>query len=168
MSAPAGNQYWKLRESHGRELEYKTPEELQPGVLGYFEWCDKNPWYKNEAIKSGERVGEIVQIPTARPYTIGGLAIYLGISIKTWKLYCQREDFIPITTYAEETCRTQKFEGAAVGVFNANIIARDLGLSDKQETRKVDKDGNDVPDIPPLNITVTTPGINIAEKESDV
>ena len=27
----------------------------------------------------------------------------------------------------------QKFAGAAVGLFNANIIARDLGLADKQD-----------------------------------
>ena len=29
----------------------------------------------------------------------------------------------------------QKFAGAAVGLFNANIIARDLGLTDKQEIK---------------------------------
>jgi len=28
---------------------------------------------------------------------------------------------------------TQKFEGAAANLFNANIIARDLGLKDKQQ-----------------------------------
>ena len=33
----------------------------------------------------------------------------------------------------EETIETQQFEGACVGAFNANIIARKLGLSDKQE-----------------------------------
>lgn len=133
MAAPAGNQFWKLRESHGRELEYKTEEELRTEVMGYFEWCENNPWYKNEAIKSGEKTGDIVKVPTARPFTISGLCIYLGISLKTWKAYCKREDFIHITTYAEEVIYTQKFEGAAVGAFNANIIARDLGLSEKAE-----------------------------------
>ena len=29
----------------------------------------------------------------------------------------------------------QKFAGAAVGLFNADIIARDLGLTDKQEIK---------------------------------
>jgi hypothetical protein len=28
---------------------------------------------------------------------------------------------------------TQKFSGAAVGIFNANIISRDLGLIDKKQ-----------------------------------
>lgn len=168
MAAPAGNQFWKLRENHGRELEYQTEEELRTEVMGYFEWCENNPWFKNEAIKSGEKVGDIVKVPTARPFTITGLCIYLGISLKTWKAYCKREDFVHITTYAEEIIYTQKFEGAAVGAFNANIIARDLGLADKAETRRVDKDGNDVPEIPPLNITVTAPSVRIAESEGEV
>ena len=34
---------------------------------------------------------------------------------------------------SEETIETQQFEGACVGAFNANIIARKLGLADKQE-----------------------------------
>lgn len=168
MPAPEGNQFWRLRASHGRELVYETPDTLLPEIIGFFEWCDDNPWYRNEAIKSGESVGDIIKVPTARPYTIGGLCIYLGITLVTWKVYCGREDFTYITKWAEETIRTQKFEGAAVGAFNANIIARDLGLSDKQETRKVDKDGNDVPDIPPLNITVTTPGAKVAQSEEEV
>jgi hypothetical protein len=96
MSAPSGNQFWKLRERHGRELEYRTPEELQPEVFGYFEWCDDNPWYKNEAIKSGEKVGEIVKVPTARPYTITGLCIYLGIL--STSVHTRKKLFIPISS----------------------------------------------------------------------
>jgi hypothetical protein len=48
-------------------------------------------------------------------------------------------DFIHICTYAEEVIYTHKFEGAAVGAFNANIMARDLGLSEKAEV--TGKDG---------------------------
>ncbi|MDC9826565.1 terminase small subunit, partial [Devosia sp. ZB163] len=33
----------------------------------------------------------------------------------------------------DEIIRAQKFEGAAAGLLNPNIIARDLGLADKQE-----------------------------------
>jgi hypothetical protein len=36
---------------------------------------------------------------------------------------------------------TQKFEGATVGAFNANIIARDLGLKDQTD---VTTNGNDI------------------------
>lgn len=133
MAAPAENQYWKLRESHGRDLEYSSPEEFLSEIISYFEWCDAHPWYRNEAIKSGEKVGDIVKVPTARPYTISGLCVHLGITFKTWKEYGKREDFLHIVTRAEEIIETQQFEGAAVGTFNANIIARKLGLSEKQE-----------------------------------
>jgi hypothetical protein len=41
------------------------------------------------------------------------------------------KDFMPIITRIKEIIYNQKFSGAAAGFFNANIIARDLGLSDK-------------------------------------
>ena len=41
------------------------------------------------------------------------------------------KDFSLIVTHIEETIYRQKFEGAACGFYNANIIARDLGLQDK-------------------------------------
>lgn len=133
MAAPEGNNFWTLRSKHGRDKEYETPEILWEEIARYFQWCDDNPWVKNEAVKSGDLAGQIISIPTARPYTIGGLCIYLGISQLTWKNYCKREDFVGVTTHAEEVIRTQKFEGAAVGAFNANIICRDLGLREKQD-----------------------------------
>ena len=43
------------------------------------------------------------------------------------------KDFSSVITRIEQTIYAQKFEGAAVGSFNANIIARDLGLKDKSE-----------------------------------
>ena len=41
-----------------------------------------------------------------------------------------------------EIIRTQKFAGAAADLLNANIIARDLGLADKNEV--TGKDGGPV------------------------
>jgi len=43
------------------------------------------------------------------------------------------DDFVGVTTRAEEVIYNQKFAGAAAGLLNANIIARDLGLSDKKD-----------------------------------
>lgn len=148
MAAPEGNQFWKLRESHGRDLEYETPEAIWSEAAGYFQWCDSHPWYKNEQLKtpikkkdkSGEeQITTFTQIPTARPYTLTGLCIYLGITLVTWKEYCKRKDFTYITSHVEKIIETQQFEGAAVGAFNANIIARKQGLSDSS-VLKGDKD----------------------------
>lgn len=43
------------------------------------------------------------------------------------------KDFSAVINKIEEIIYQQKFEGAAVGLFNSNIIARDLGLRDKQD-----------------------------------
>src|SRR5690606_4225743 len=92
----------------------------------------------NEAIKSGDLAGQIVSIPTSRPYTLTALCLYLGINTAYFRQFKDNlkdtdEDFSTVITRIEETIYSQKFEGASVGAFNANIIARDLGLSDKKE-----------------------------------
>jgi hypothetical protein len=38
--------------------------------------------------------------------------------------------------------RSQKFEGASVGIFNSNIIARDLGLKENVDNTTNGKDLN--------------------------
>jgi hypothetical protein len=43
------------------------------------------------------------------------------------------KDFSNVITRIRETIFNQKFEGAASGFFNANIIARDLGLKDSKD-----------------------------------
>lgn len=44
------------------------------------------------------------------------------------------DDFSEVIRVISNIMYAQKFEGASVGVFNANIIARDLGLKDSTET----------------------------------
>lgn len=142
MAAPLGNQFWKLRSKHGRDKLFSDPEALWEAACEYFEWCGLNPWVKNEAVKSGDLAGQLIQIPTERPFTISGLCIYLGVNTKYFNDfadYTQDKDddiskgFSEIITRIREATYTQKFEGAAVGAFNANIIARDLGLADKKD-----------------------------------
>lgn len=140
MAAPKDNTFWKLRSKHGRDKIFSDPNVLLGECYAYFEHCDKNPWYKNEAIKSGEQVGKTVKVPTQRPYTLTGLYVFLNIDRKTWALYKDREDFIPVIAHVEDIIYTQKFEGAAVGAFNATIIARDLGLKDGQDFTTNGKD----------------------------
>ena len=65
--------------------------------------------------------------------TIMGLCQFLDISEDAWADYRVRQDFGGVTTRVEQAIRQQKFEGAAAEFLNPNIIARDLGLRDKQE-----------------------------------
>jgi hypothetical protein len=62
----------------------------------------------------------------------------LDVSHNFWTEFKKRlketdKDFLVVTARIEQIIYTQKFEGAAVGIFNANIISRDLGLIDKSD-----------------------------------
>jgi hypothetical protein len=133
MAAPKGNKFWELRSKHGRDKLFATPELLWEAACEYFEWCRENPWIKKDWVGKD---AEEVKRETERPFTLTGLCIYLDCSssyFRSFKSTLQEKDkdFLTIITRIEEIIYTQKFEGAAVGAFNANIIARDLGLSDK-------------------------------------
>jgi hypothetical protein len=133
MPAPKENQFWKARASHGTEKIFKTPKALWDAACEYFEWCDANPWYKHDPVKAGPEFGKTVLTPTARPYTIMGLCIFLDCTEQTLSNYGTKEgyeDYFGVVSNIKGIIYTQKFEGAAVGAFNANIIARDLGLKD--------------------------------------
>jgi hypothetical protein len=132
MAAPKENKFWLLRSKHGRDKIFETSTILWEEACRYFEWCSKNPWYKIDF--KGKTVKR-VKIPTERPLTLTGLCLYLGVNTKYFHDFKKTasEDFSEVITRIEETIYTQKFEGATVGAFNANIIARDLGLTDKQE-----------------------------------
>lgn len=174
MAAPEGNSFWKLRNKHGRDKLFATPQLLWEAASEYFEWCEENPLI--EVDFAGKDANQ-VERPKMRAFTIQGLCIYLGCNTKYFndfrdslkgKVDEDSKGFSEITSRIIEIIYTQKFTGAAAGFLNPNIIARDLGLSDKQETRKVDKDGNDIPEVPALNITVTTPGAKVSESEEEI
>lgn len=133
MGAPAGNQFWKQRTKHGRDKLFSDSKVLEMECEAYFEWCDSNPWVKNEAVKAGDHFGELVHVPTVRPYTIKGLCLYLDIDETTLSDYEKNKDFSRIISRVKNIIYTQKFEGATVGAFNANIISRELGLTEKTE-----------------------------------
>lgn len=127
-----GNRFWEARSTHGRNPIYKKPEDLLDACVQYFQWVEENPlWEAKVFCYQGETTKEVM--PKMRAMTISGLCIYIGISPDTWESYYKRPDFIGIAREVSEIIRTQKFEGAAAELLNANIIARDLGLADKRE-----------------------------------
>jgi len=125
------NQFWKLRTTIGRDLIFETPESLWSACAEYFESTDKRKWLKTEF--NGKDAIEC-KVPTETPYTWTGLYLFLDISHTTWQDYEKRDVFIAICTRVRNIIYTQKFEGAAVGAFNGNIIARDLQLRDNSNT----------------------------------
>lgn len=137
MSAPKGNQFWKKRSKHGRDKIFATPELMLEAAYEYFDFQEKRIWEKTEY--KGKDV-EMVKIPTAAPFTMTGLCIFLGVNTQYFGDFKKTatKDFSLVIKHIEEVVYNQKFEGAAVGAYSSNIIARDLGLNDVKKVEVTD------------------------------
>lgn len=148
-----GNEFWKARSSHGRKPIFAKPEDLQEGIDQYFQWCIDYPLYETKAMIVAGAV-ELVEIPLLRATTRQGLCGFLDISSMSWYDYDKKEDFSLVTKRAMERMYSQKFTGAAAGQLNANIIARDLGLSEKVDNKHAGHDGGALPSMQTVFVPV--------------
>ena len=104
----------------------------------YFDWCEKHPLIEIDF--RGSKL-ERIELPKMRAMTMWGLCSFLHVNtvyfnqfeieIKEKKDEVSK-DFSKVITHVRESITNQKFEGAAAGFLNPNIIARDLGLKDEQ------------------------------------
>lgn len=132
VAAPNSNKFWLQRSSHGRKPIFPNPESMWDAACEYFEWVHAHPLTEYKAFSYQGEV-TIEEMPKLRAMTEAGLCFFLDIGVSTFKDYKQREDFSAVISKIEQVIFTQKFEGAAADLLNANIISRELGLADKQE-----------------------------------
>lgn len=133
MAAPKGNKFWQARSSHGVKPKFDKAEDLWGACLEYFQWVEDNPLQSTELVKF-QGSATHAKVPKMRAMTIEGLCIFLDITSRAWRLWRdEKEDFLPIIMRVEAIIYQQKFTGAAADLLNPNIIARDLGLTDKKE-----------------------------------
>lgn len=141
MAAPAGNQFWMARSSHGRKPLFSSPDQLWEACTEYFAWVEANPLYEDKII-SFQGVATHVPCAKMRAMTISGLCIFLDIARRSWDEYRLKKDFSPVCEQVEQIIRDQKFTGAAADLLNPSIIARDLGLAER--TEHTGKDGESI------------------------
>lgn len=114
----------KKRHIPASETTYQSPEDLLDMAFQYFAWCDDNPLLRSEIIRSGPKVGEVVQVPSPRPYTLPGLYVYCRISEKTFKEFEGNEKFSFATEYIQDVVRQNQLEGIVANVFNVSAVSR--------------------------------------------
>jgi len=132
MSAPTGNQFWKLRLKHGRNHKIETAQEIEENFEEYAKWIEETPL--NEVDYRGKDATKVV-LPKMRAMTKEHFALSCGLSgWEKLEQYKKRgEDFNEVITRIEKFIYYQKFSGAAAGFLNPNIIARDLQLRDSTD-----------------------------------
>lgn len=133
--------YWEWRKNTGRPKNLESPQILWEHACEYFQMVDELPYEKEDFIRGGESAGVKVRLESIQPYTWTGFEDYLSeksIIVKLEDYKANKDgrytEFVEIITRIRNIMFDQKFRGAAVGAFKENIIARDLGLTDKSES----------------------------------
>ena len=126
----------RVRVKHGISTRtYTDPEDLWDDAKAYFMWCEKNP-HKELRLsprRNGRPYREYVDHP--RAFTAAGLAAFCGFKSSSIKVWLENEDHLlhDVACKIADIMHEQKFTYAAVGLMNAQLVSRDLGLADKRE-----------------------------------
>lgn len=110
----------------GRPLKY-DPLTLWAKFIEYVDWVVSNPAKVERPFSSGL----IVVCSQDRPLKLIDFYAFAGITHSMFQRYEEKDDFKAITARVRDIIYSQKFDGAARGIFESNIIARDLGIGDK-------------------------------------
>ena len=122
----------------GKHKYIETPEKMWELFQEYVDNERRNPLYKREYVgKDGNEVDTPLQVPI----TFEGFECYLQDKdiIEHLSDYAANKDdkykdYSTIITRIRQNCFVQNFKGASVGLFNANLIARKIGLKEQTET----------------------------------
>jgi hypothetical protein len=157
---------------------FEHPVQLLEATLKYFEWSEANP------IPSADvRIikGKVVDVGPGlrRPFTLINFCHFCGVT-EGWLLRyieelnkkkagpCtqkdlnQIQDFCRVIEFVRESCRNQQVNGAMVGQFNANIVARLNGLKDSVD---MTSNGETVGPVPAINVYNIAPPLAGSEGE---
>lgn len=141
-AASSTDTFVRMKGAKGRDFMYTSAAELEKAWLEYFQWVVDNPWQKKEAVKSGDSAGMIIDTPCKAPFTIMGFQAYHGLGFnfisQLTSTLAEKEDKVSndiscVIDWARAICHNDKFDGAMLGFYNANLTARDLELVDKRD-----------------------------------
>ena len=127
-----------------------TPEQIAEEFVKYIDDLKQNPIevetdYRRQSEKSGRTQQRRASKYPRPPKVLDFVRRWLGMSHQAWyKLPMRRRgaDYEKVIEAINQYCADVKFDGAAIGIYNAAIIARDLGLRDNITVSKPDGDEN--------------------------
>ncbi len=137
MAAPKGNVYYLLAKGWVKPMSYQ-PEDLWLKAIDYFYWNGQNPLKEQKVFGTMYRT----TVNKMRAMTITGFCNFAAISRETFNQYEKIETYSDICRRIKGIIYQQKIEGAAADLLNPSIIAREIGLADRQEY--TGKDGNPI------------------------
>jgi hypothetical protein len=120
----------------GRPPRFREPDEMLKAFEIYMEWCEKNWYFRHELHKVGDYVGTITPVPlTKRPFSILGFCCAIGVGEPWYRRFRadhqDDKEFSAVFEYVESVCKMDQLDGAMVGSYKENLVARLHGLHDR-------------------------------------
>ncbi|AUR84517.1 DNA-packaging protein, partial [Vibrio phage 1.060.A._10N.261.48.B5] len=139
------NPFGKKSKRGNGNLRFETPEQLWEEACEYFEWALNTPWKENKAMKMKSGDSDVIEYyNTTKPRYLSnvGLCLFLGIQRCTYGYYQSGKhdkddkDFSSVCAVIDSIVYEQKLSGAAAGIFNPMIVARELGLGIDEQSEE--------------------------------
>jgi len=121
----------------------ESPEKLLELFKDYVKHESENPMYKVDYVG---KEGRLEKTPIETPITFEGFEVYLFQKeiINDLGDYASNKDnkyseYSTIIAYIRKHCFVHNFKGAAVKLFDPNLIARKLGLKEQVEQVNIEQ-----------------------------
>src|SRR5680860_1864535 len=107
------NEISSIRRQRGRPRKIVSSELLLKQFVAYAQHVEDNPFLVDTVFKT-ERGLVHAKLRKARPMTISGLCLYLGITMQAWQYWRRnRIDLLEATELIDDAVFVHKYEGAA-------------------------------------------------------
>ena len=129
----------------GKPQRFETPNDLNQAFEDYKQHMETPAGFMFK-YEIDRRTGGLVKVPLKLPYTLHSFTLFCGVSITYFNDFRDRLKgktdqisllYSEVFTHIEQQIYDNKLSGSAVGLFNHNIIARDLGLIERKQTEQV-------------------------------
>ncbi len=114
-----------------------TPAALARKHLEYLKFMRDRTWDRAEAIRGGDAAGTIFYVKAQVMLTHATFRTFAAITKSAWKCYREAEEYAEVCDLIEDTIEAQNIEGAAVGEFNATLVARIHKIADRVESDNI-------------------------------
>ena len=143
--------------------KFKTVEDLEEKIEGYFKRCDKNK--KDTFVE-----GKLKKVPRPIPYTIEGLAAWLEVSRMTLLNYSSREgyeEYFYTIKKAKQRILANLQERALMGDNVASITIFNLKNNYGYVDAQILTGANGAP-LHAVNVSFTSPGVKPIHEEDQI
>lgn len=133
----------------GKKKVFDSPERLWAYACQYFEHVENNPIKEHDFIKGGNLAGKVVLKIHPRPFTWFGFESFLWVRgvCSSLGMYKNNrggnyDEYQEVLEGIGNVMKSQKFDGAAVGMFKEGIISREIWGDAKNNGGEGNEGGN--------------------------